>query len=194
MPSEETFIRRWRNALSPEQCLDLIDFFEEHSDQHSKGCVQRNGNNEVDETFKVSKDISFENDAFFTIPRLQPLLHTLEECFTQYCNHFNLHGRGMAHSKRMNIQRYMPGEGFHGWHCESTGLPSGHIELVWMVYLNDIDPLVDNGGTYFKYQNWLEAAEAGKIVMWPSAFTHTHRGQCSKTKTKYISTGWFVFT
>jgi len=29
--------------------------------------------------------------------------------------------------------------------------------------------------------------------MWPSDFTHTHRGIISKTKEKYILTGWLGY-
>ena len=29
------------------------------------------------------------------------------------------------------------------------------------------------------------------MVIFPAAFTHTHRGQKSETEEKYITTGWF---
>ena len=180
--------------LSLEQCLDLIEFFEEQEDIQTKGHVQTDGVSHVDPSFKVSTDIGFDNESFFKHPRMRNLLNAVEKCFKQYCKQYGLQELGLFHASNMNLQRYLPGEGFYRWHAESTGVASSDIELVWMVYLNDIDPLTDNGGTYFKYQKWLEAAEAGKVVIWPSAFTHTHRGQCSKTKTKYIATGWFTFT
>jgi hypothetical protein len=59
--------------------------------------------------------------------------------------------------------------------------------LVFMVYLNDLD----DGGTEFMYQNHTEKAETGKLLIWPTDWTHYHRGQISNTKTKYIITGWY---
>jgi hypothetical protein len=56
-----------------------------------------------------------------------------------------------------------------------------------MLYLND----VDDGGTEFKYQKLILKAKKGNLVIWPAEFTHTHRGVVSKTKEKYIATGWF---
>jgi hypothetical protein len=56
-----------------------------------------------------------------------------------------------------------------------------------MIYLND----VNDGGTEFKYQNHLEKAEQGKLLIWPAEWIFTHKGQISNTTTKYILTGWF---
>jgi|LauGreDrversion4_1035100.scaffolds.fasta_scaffold51008_3 hypothetical protein len=88
-----------------------------------------------------------------------------------------------------NIQRYLPGEGFHNWHCENSGYTSTQNRiLAFMVYLND---LTDGGGTDFRIQNYTEKAEACKMVIWPAGWTHIHRGQVSETQTKYIITGWY---
>ena len=59
--------------------------------------------------------------------------------------------------------------------------------LVFMTYLND----VEDGGTEFLYQNLTIPAKKGLTLIWPAFFTHTHKGQISKTKEKYIVTGWF---
>lgn len=86
------------------------------------------------------------------------------------------------------IQKYQPNQGFKRWHYER-----GHItlealarELVFMTYLND----VPDGGTEFFFQKKTIKAEKGKTLIWPAAFTHTHRGQISKKHVKYIVTGW----
>ena len=59
-----------------------------------------------------------------------------------------------------------------------------------MTYLNDID---DGGGTEFKLQEMKVKAEKGKTIIWPSDWTHTHRGIVSPSKEKYIVTGWWSF-
>ena len=56
-----------------------------------------------------------------------------------------------------------------------------------MTYLND----VPDGGTMFKYQKIITPAKKGSTVIWPAGFTHTHKGQISHTKEKFIVTGWW---
>jgi len=91
-----------------------------------------------------------------------------------------------------NIQRYYPGQGFHGWHTEKTvgvGI-TGTRHLVWMTYLNDVE---DGGETEFYYQNIKVKPRKGKTLIWPVDWTHTHRGITSPSETKYIITGWYTY-
>ena len=88
-----------------------------------------------------------------------------------------------------NIQHYKPGGGYKQWHFERGGNvpPMCLRQLVFMTYLND----VPEGGTEFYYQNKKFEAQKCKTLIWPSDFTHTHRGVISNTHEKYIITGWF---
>ena len=61
--------------------------------------------------------------------------------------------------------------------------------LVFMTYLND----VEDGGTFFKYQNIKTKAKKGTTLIWPTDFTHTHKGEISTKSHKYILTGWLGF-
>ena len=56
-----------------------------------------------------------------------------------------------------------------------------------MLYLNDID---EGGETEFLYQHKRVPPKAGTIVIWPTGFSHTHRGNPPLSNTKYIVTGW----
>ena len=90
----------------------------------------------------------------------------------------------------LNIQYYPKTEGYFSLHCENTG----HLNvkdrcLVFMTFLND----VDDGGTVFPIQKTIVPAKKGLTLIWPAYFTHPHRGQISKTKEKYIITGWYKF-
>ena len=58
-----------------------------------------------------------------------------------------------------------------------------------MTYLNN----VPDAGTHFKYQHIKTPAEKGLTLIWPSDFTHTHKGEISKKEEKYIITGWLGF-
>ena len=89
-----------------------------------------------------------------------------------------------------NMQRFLPGEGYHKFHNERASFDTRDRCGVWMIYLNDVN---DRGWTEFFYQQHYEIPKTGKLVCWPSDWTHTHRGIVSPTETKYILTGWFTF-
>ena len=59
-----------------------------------------------------------------------------------------------------------------------------------MTYMND----VPDGGTEWFHQDKYVPAQRGYTVIWPSDWTHFHRGRVSNTSEKYIITGWFSFT
>jgi len=80
-------------------------------------------------------------------------------------------------------------EGFNYYHYERDDLSTCSRNLVFMTYLND----VEDGGTQFKYQNLITPAKKGLTLIWPTDFTHTHRGVISQTKEKYIVTGWYTY-
>ena len=90
-----------------------------------------------------------------------------------------------------NIQHYNPTEGYLNWHSERSIHLTHQRALTFMTYLNDVE---DGGGTEFKYQGLRHNAKKGKTLLWPSDFTHTHRGQVSPTQEKYITSGWFNHT
>jgi hypothetical protein len=195
------FIHRVPNLLSDEFCKDLIELFEKSNLKH-KGTsyVVNNGLVEKvkENTTKKSTDISIypgfiedaeERGETEWVEYIQYINSKLEKGLDSYIEeHIELDNIQRFHLEGYNIQRYLPGEGFFNWHCENPGYTKGGDRvLAWMVYLND----VDGGGTQFKAQNHTEKAEAGKFVIWPAFWTHFHKGQISKTQTKYIITGWY---
>ena len=60
-----------------------------------------------------------------------------------------------------------------------------------MTYLNDVIKI--GGETEWYYQNYKVKPKRGLTVIWPTDFTHTHRGIPTVEEKKYIFTGWYVF-
>lgn len=90
-----------------------------------------------------------------------------------------------------NIQRYEPNHNYKIWHCEDNGFASCfHRHLVFMTYLNDIE---QDGETEFFYQSLKIKPKKGLTIIWPSAWTHTHRGIAAPYEEKFIVTGWFSY-
>lgn len=89
-----------------------------------------------------------------------------------------------------NIQHYAPGEGFRQWHCDWTthddATEPSHRVLAWILYCDT----VAEAGTEFHWQAHHEAAERGKLVIFPAAPSHIHRGRVNTEHSKTIATGW----
>ena len=91
--------------------------------------------------------------------------------------------------ENIQIQKYEPNQGFKTWHCERSSIRQQTRCLAFMTYLND----VPDGGTEFMYQKLTSPAKKGLTMIWPSDWTHVHKGQISKQHTKYIITGWLNY-
>lgn len=78
------------------------------------------------------------------------------------------------------------------YHTErfSSKLPSVNRHLVFMTYLNDV-PV--GGETEFFYQKIKVRPQKGLTLIWPSDWTHTHRGNPLLEHDKYIISGWFSY-
>lgn len=95
----------------------------------------------------------------------------------------------------INLQRYRAGSGgYPYWHCElypkDAGCEPLHRHLLWTIYLNDG---FREGETEFLYQQRKIAPRAGSLLIAPTAFTHTHRGNTPQGGDKYIATSWILF-
>ena len=182
-------------------CDDLVDYFDMNSDRHQQGEVY--GHNEGkdrlvnDSNVKESTDIHFlpngqvpqfrERDQLI----LQDYMGYLNKCIQEYeyKYHQASHMDRYFVAEVINLQKYEPNEGFKAWHCERLGKTQQTRCLAWMTYLND----VPDGGTEFLYQQMTSPAKKGLTLIWPSDWTHTHRGQISPTTKKYILTGWLNY-
>ncbi|MEO1616305.1 MAG: 2OG-Fe(II) oxygenase [Planctomycetota bacterium] len=95
----------------------------------------------------------------------------------------------------INVQHYQARVGgYPYWHSEVYP-QAGHNEalhrsLLFMYYLNDV---AEGGTTDFVYQQKSIAPKAGRMVIAPAYFTHTHRGSMPVSNDKYILTSWMMF-
>jgi hypothetical protein len=94
----------------------------------------------------------------------------------------------------IQAQKYAAGKGnYNYWHCEVyPQLPDNeplHRSLLFMFYLNDV---TEGGQTDFYYQQQSIQPKAGRMVIAPAYFTHTHRGAVPVSNDKYILTSWIL--
>ena len=104
-----------------------------------------------------------------------------------YTRRYSGFGKPLAISCK--IQKTLPGEGYHIWHCEKDPTESRRV-LAWMLYLNDVE---EGGETEFLHQKLRYLPKKGDFLVWPASFTHLHRGNPPLSGEKYIVTGWYEY-
>jgi hypothetical protein len=95
----------------------------------------------------------------------------------------------------INLQRYAANRGgYPYWHCElyprDVNAETLHRTLLWTIYLNEE---FLEGETEFFYQRKKVNPKTGSVLIAPTAFTHTHRGNRPIDGDKYIATSWILF-
>lgn len=114
-----------------------------------------------------------------------------KQCYPLYEEQFAPLKESGAHSSySLKMQRTNLREGYHLWHYESGNRQLCNRLLTWMLYLNDVE---EGGETEFLYQSMRVKPKQGTLLIWPAAFTHTHRGNPPLSNEKYIVTGWTEF-
>ena len=116
-------------------------------------------------------------------------MNGLQRCFDDYVAEYDILKDVDLKCTSVKMQKTIPGAGYHVWHSEQGNGESNGRCLVYSLYLNDIE---EAGETEFLYQKLRIPPKENSMVIWPAAFTHTHRGNVVHgTKSKYIITGWF---
>ena len=119
-------------------------------------------------------------------------IHSLFDCYEDYLAQwpFLAEIAGNLEIGRFNLGRYQSGEHFQKQHTERSSLNTLHRVLAWMTYLNDVD---DGGSTYFTHYDIEVQPRKGLTLIWPSEWTHAHKGCVLNAGSKYIATGWMHF-
>ena len=180
-----SFIGGW--YIQPDICDELIEFY----DKNKKHAIEAINTDHIsDPSIKTGLDLFIEPK---TVEKhLSNYFYSLAQCLNSYLRKYEEANNVMDFkiNEPFKIQYYKKGQGFHKYHFENDGDKScNKRHLVFMTYLND----VDNGGTDFLYQKLTSPAKKGLTMIWPAHFTHTHKGQISYDKEKWIMTGWFGF-
>ena len=164
-------------------CDKLIKYFNKNKHLQSKGRTIKGVNLEEKDSLDISIEHNREDIPFYNYRiELQKVLdnYCKKYSFLQDYTPFNI-------ISSYNIQYYKPKQGFKMWHAERQSFLTTKRLLVFMTYLND----VSDGGTEFFYQKLIVPAKKGLTIIWPSDWTHVHKGQISDKHEKYIITGWY---
>ena len=188
----ENFVGVFHNAVRPEYCEEVIEFFE--SVDGLGGVYSRQDGENISSSLK-------ENDIFHTDDKMPknifnssfklmiPFVEACDEAYTLYRKKFGVLNEFPRHriSPSIQMQRVKPTQGYHVWHCENSALALSNRIMVPILYLNDVE---EGGETEFLYQSMRISPKKGTLVLFPAGFTHTHRGNPPLKGYKYFITSW----
>ena len=187
----DKFVGVFENAFSKEYCEGLIKNYDTAIEAGFGKTRQ-----ETEEFNKLQKaDTQLYNDLNniqVPIPNIAEFIKVFwEKCYPIYEQEFAALKRSGRHNiYSFKMQKTNLREGYHIWHYESCDRTICNRVLTWMLYLNDVE---EGGETEFLYQSMRVKPKQGTLVIWPAAFTHTHRGNPPLSNVKYIVTGWTEF-
>lgn len=186
------FIGIYDNAFDEEWCQEVIKHFDFAVE--NRLTVRRNDDDLQDDQM-FWRD-HYAEDKSSTIYGMHGFISekfydVTQKCINQYAENYDI----LLNASAFNIwdvktQKTVPGEAFHRWHYEADTRKNSPRFLTLMVYLNDVK---EGGHTEFKYQKAKVKPKAGKMIVWPGGFTHTHKGHAPVNDNKYIITTWLEF-
>ena len=181
-----TFIYEQHNALPDALCQNMIERFEQQTDEQYQGRIGQQVNK--DQSVKKTTDLVVSGKEHWKDID-KALFQSLGRAIVEFRESFP-YFKGPFKDMGYGIQRYLPGEYYH-WHIDGGSHDFSHRQLVALWYLNDVPG--PGGETEFLYQDVKVKPEAGKLVLFPPFWTHEHRAVTMTEGVKYVATTWVVF-
>jgi hypothetical protein len=203
----EDFVEVIDDVLTEETCLNLIKSFE-YADKCGLSYQRFEAEQSVAQgldSLKKDTSLGFSEIHCEGIASVVPdttVPFTIEEINKSIFSYVNKYQNGIVSVQSVEqggipllptgykLQRTRPSEGYHVWHCENSCIVNKARCLSWILYLNDIE---DGGETEFLYLSKRVKPKAGRLIIFPAGFTHTHRGNPPLSETKYVATGWLEY-
>jgi hypothetical protein len=190
------FIGLYRGVYPQGYCQHLISEFDRlveggagYNRQDGEGALKhRKDDMQLGLNIRVHQALPFQDHDSVSL-----FFDGLQKCYEAYLQEFSVLKDSKILASHMKMQRTSPGGGYHVWHSEQGGASHAERVLVYILYLNSLLP-EEAGETEFLYQQRRIRPEENLMVLWPAAYTHTHRGNVVHGQNcKYIVTGWFYY-
>lgn len=198
MHTLNNFIGVFENALEPEYCKSVIAMFDRMKEMnmvtnrqdHDKAQAM---DKEGDLLFTSKHHVNNIEEYEFAKSATDYFCRVSWDCYNLYTKKYGAVTSLGKHSfyDNIKVQKTLPAQGYHSWHCEADNRARSPRLFLVLAYLNDVEA---GGETEFLYQSLRVAPKQGTILICPSAFTHTHRGNPPLSGVKYVMNGWIEFS
>ena len=183
-------IEVYPNAFSKDYCDAVIAQFEQmsnHQQTYLQSGIHKNADERV--TFDWAPTSNMYYQGHDLCKHFYDVLHSHYK--EHYIEKYDILKTFFQHTpKGMTVQKTRPHQGYHAWHTEVAHSASACRVIAYTLYLNDVE---EGGETEFLYQGVKIKPEAGKLALFPTSYTHPHRGNPIYTGEKYIISGWYTF-
>jgi hypothetical protein len=185
------------NAFSDEYCDKVVNFF--NWSQKNNRTWSRSDSENINEMYKSDTSTSLHeslNQRYFSSDNTN-LVSEFNDTFfdvwyAEYTKFFSTLNNAERHGILAHkVQKTSPGQGYHIWHYEAGNLVTAKRLGVYILYLNDVEL---GGETEFLYLRQRIEAKKGRLVIFPSGYVFSHRGNPPLSGDKYIMTGWLEYT
>lgn len=192
----KNFIGVYNNVYPEGYCEHLISEFDrlELSGAGANRIKSEKAKRHIKNDYQIGLSLKGQNvEPFAERNPVDVFFDGLQRCYEEYVSTFSTLIDGNIRGTTMKMQRTAPGGGYHVWHGEQGNGDHANRVLVYMLYLNTLEPS-EAGETEFLYQKQRYNPTANQMLLWPASFTHTHRGNAVfGDRSKYIVTGWFYY-
>jgi hypothetical protein len=193
----ENFILEMENCFDSEYCEKCIKYYK---NLEASGLGYTSGRKQLNQNLKRHKiddtATTIHGEETVSLTGTQNLSSLFVEKFWKevyplYTDKYSVLDEADSNTIHyIKIQKTKIGQGFHIWHQECATRESSSRILNFQLFLNTVE---EGGETEFLYYPKRIKAEQGKMVVYPSHFTHTHRGNAPISNDKYIITGWVEY-
>ena len=128
-----TFISIYDNALSKDECYEILNEFETSKDKQKHGVT--GPTYEPDPDNKISTEITYflDDDSLISnilIKKLRIYIEKYKEEYPDIDTALDAWTAALGY----NVQKYRPSEGYFSQHCETHDMLTSPRVLVWMFY------------------------------------------------------------
>jgi len=182
------FIKVFPDMIPVSTCAALIEMFDNSGEVTPNMIVDEQGV-DVADGWRRSAGV------YLSVENCGAHLATMERAFQtaygQYVNAYPiLKTQKTILPERFNLIRYAGDEEYYDWHLDGTDPGTRFRYVSQVAYLNSVP---EGGETEFREQNQLIRPVQGSILMFPSGWTHEHRGRPPVGSSKYIVTSWLRY-
>lgn len=182
---ENTFICIEDNAIPNNLCDQIVASFEASEGTVAGRVVNADGQHVINEQAKVSVDLDFSREVGKDSEMDQSLFGLVNKAFHSYVEKFGVLKAFSVYDTGYFLTRYEKGKGFYDWHIDAGNEATINRLFSCLIYLNDVE---EGGETEFFYQKLAIKPAKGRLVLFPAAWTHLHRGVVPVSGDKYILT------
>lgn len=184
------FICVYDNAYTKEECKKIIDrcenseFLRPGMCASSDGSVSDRGKKTLEVPVKPRNNLGDIEDLIYSKLKA-PCSKYIESIYKKFDN-YQILPDDLSDTGYM-FKKYVQNDSWFGWHSDETILSKNTRRiLAIIIYLNDVD---EGGCTEFKFGHKVSPKQ-GSVLIFPTGFLYTHRGQKPISGTKYCITSF----